>query len=126
MAKYLVQFTYEGEGLQGLVKEGGSKRREAVTKLVKSLGGRLEAYYFSFGEFDGMAIVEGRDLASHLAGTLAIGASGRVRTKTTILITPEEVDAAVKKIPSYRAPGTIHVPEIPKTPRPRKKPAAKT
>ncbi len=126
MAKYLVQFSYVGDGLQGLVKEGGTKRREAVEQLVKSLGGKLEAYYFCFGEFDGLAIVEGRDLAGHLAGTLAIGASGKARTRTTVLITPEEVDKAVERIPSYRAPGTIHVPEIPMTPRPRKRRAAKT
>jgi hypothetical protein len=40
-----------------------------------------------------------------VAGILAISASGAVKTKTTVLITPEEVDQAVKKIPSYRPPG---------------------
>jgi len=105
MAKYLVQFSYTGEGLKGLVKDGGSKRREVIEQLVKSLGGKLEAYYFAYGEYDGIAVVEGQDILNHLAGTLAINLSGVVKTKTTVLITPEEVDQAVKKIPSYRAPG---------------------
>jgi uncharacterized protein with GYD domain len=105
MAKYLVQFSYTGEGLKGLLKEGGSKRREAIEQLVKSMGGKLEAYYFAYGEYDGIAIVEGKDIVSQLAGTLAINASGAVKTKTTVLITPEEVDQAIKKIPSYRPPG---------------------
>jgi uncharacterized protein with GYD domain len=105
MAKFLVQFSYTGEGLKGLVKEGGSKRREVIQQLVKSLGGKLEAYYFAYGEYDGIAITEGVDIANNLAGILAINASGAVKTKTTVLITPEEVDQAIKKIPSYRAPG---------------------
>ncbi|MCJ7638471.1 MAG: GYD domain-containing protein [Euryarchaeota archaeon] len=105
MAKYLVQFSYTGEGLKGLLKEGGSKRREAIEQLVKSMGGKLEAYYFAYGEYDGIAIVEGKDIVNQLAGTLAINASGAVKTTTTVLITPEEVDQAIKKIPSYRPPG---------------------
>jgi uncharacterized protein with GYD domain len=105
MPKYLVQFSYTGEGLKGLLKEGGSKRREAIEKLVEIMGGKLEAYYFAYGEYDGIAIVDGRDMVNHVAGTLAINASGAVKTKTTVLITPEEVDQAVKKIPSYRPPG---------------------
>jgi len=105
MAKYLVQFAYTGEGLKGLVKEGGSKRREVIEQFVKSQGGKLEAYYFAYGEYDGIAVVEGQDILSHLAGILAINLSGVVKTKTTVLITPEEVDQAVKKIPAFRAPG---------------------
>ena len=105
MAKYLVQFSYTGEGLKGLLKEGGSKRREAIEQLVKSMGGKLEAYYFAYGEYDGIAIVEGTDIVNQLAGVLAINASGVVKTTTTVLITPEEVDQAIKKIPSYRPPG---------------------
>ena len=105
MAKYLVQFSYTGEGLKGLLKEGGSKRREAIEQLVKSMGGKLEAYYFAYGEYDGIAIVEGTDIINQLAGVLAINASGVVKTTTTVLITPEEVDQAIKKIPSYRPPG---------------------
>jgi uncharacterized protein with GYD domain len=105
MPKYLVHFSYTGEGLKGLVKEGGSKRREAIEKLIEIMGGKLEAYYFAYGEYDGIAIVDGRDMVNHVAGTLAINASGAVKTKTTVLITPEEVDQAVKKIPAYRPPG---------------------
>lgn len=105
MPKYLVQFNYTGEGSKGLLKEGGSKRREAIEQLVKSMGGKLEAYYFAYGEYDGIAIVEGTDIVNQLAGLLAINASGAVKTKTTVLLTPEEVDQAVKKIPSFRPPG---------------------
>lgn len=104
MAKYLVQFSYTDEGMKGLIKDGGSKRREVVEQLIKGLGGRVEAYYFAFGEWDGIAIVDGPE-ENMVGALLAIGASGAVKLKTTVLITPEELDKSVKKVPSYRPPG---------------------
>jgi uncharacterized protein with GYD domain len=105
MAKYLVQFSYTGEGLQGLLKEGGSKRREATQQLIESLGGKVESYYFSFGDHDGFIIVDGLDNVNAAAAALIGGASGAVETKTTVLLTPEEVDEATKLHGDYRPPG---------------------
>lgn len=105
MAKFLTQFSYTEEGVKGLIKEGGSKRREAVEQLVESLGGKLVAYYFAFGEYDGFAIVEGVDNVDVLAAALIVSASGAVKTKTTVLIDPEEIDQATKRTASYRPPG---------------------
>jgi uncharacterized protein with GYD domain len=105
MAKYMVQFSYTDEGLQGLKKEGGSKRREATRKLVESLGGTLESYYFAFGDYDGFLIVDGLNNVDMTAAALIGGASGAVKTKTTVLLTSEEVDEAVKKQGNYRPPG---------------------
>jgi len=105
MASFLVQFSYTEAGVKGLLKEGGSKRREATEQLVKSLGGKLVAYYFAFGEYDGFAIVEGVENIDVTAAALIVGASGAVKTKTTVLLTPEEVDRATKKSGTFRAPG---------------------
>lgn len=105
MAAFLVQFSYTEQGLKGLLKEGGSKRREATEQLIKSLGGKLVAYYFSFGEYDGFAIVEGVENADAAAAGLIVGASGAVKTKTTVLLTAEEIDRSAKKSGTYRAPG---------------------
>lgn len=105
MAKFLIQFSYTQEGLEGLLREGGSKREEATEQLVKSLGGKLLAYYFAFGDYDGFAIVDGLDNVEVAAAALTATASGAVKTKTTVLLTPSEVDKAVKKTPSYRPPG---------------------
>ena len=105
MASFMVQFSYTEQGLKGLVKEGGSNRREATEKLVKSLGGKLVAYYFAFGEYDGIAIVDGVDNIDAAAAALIVGASGAVKTKTTVLMTADEVDKAARKSGSYRPPG---------------------
>jgi uncharacterized protein with GYD domain len=105
MPKYLVQANYVGEGVKGLLKEGGTSRRAAAEKLVKSLGGTMEAFYYAFGETDAYIIVELPDNASAASLALTVSASGAVTIKTTVLMTPEELDAAAKKTPSYRPPG---------------------
>ncbi|MEN4101080.1 MAG: GYD domain-containing protein [Anaerolineaceae bacterium] len=105
MPKYLVQANYIGEGIKGLLKEGGTSRRAATEKAIQSLGGSMEAFYFAFGETDVFVIAEVPDNISMAAIALTVSASGVVAVKTTVLMTPEEVDKAVKKTPSYRPPG---------------------
>ena len=105
MPKYLWQANYVGEGLKGLLKEGGSSRRAVVEKIVNSMGGKLEAFYYAFGETDLYGIADMPDNVSTAAFALTIAASGAVTLKTTVLLTPEEIDNAAKKTPSYRPPG---------------------
>ena len=73
--------------------------------LVNSLGGTLEAFYFAFGKTDVYVIVDLPDNASVAAAALVVNATGTVKVKTTVLMTPEEVDAATKKVPDYSPPG---------------------
>ena len=105
MPKYLFQGSYTQEGLSGLLNEGGSKRREAAEQVVKSVGGTLEAYYFSFGDNDFYVIVDMPDNVSATATSLIVNVSGAVNIKTVALLTPEEVDEATKKSVDYRPPG---------------------
>jgi len=105
MPKYLVQANYVGEGVKGLLKEGGTSRRAVIEKLAQSLGGTVEAFYYAFGETDVFVILNMPDNVSMAAAALTVGASGTVTLKTTVLMTPEELDAAGKKSPVYRAPG---------------------
>lgn len=105
MATFLVQFKYSEQGTKGLLKEGGSKRREATEQLVKSLGGKMLAYYFTFGEYDGFSIIELDDNVAAAAAGLIVAGSGAVTTKTTVLLTTEEIDRATRKSGTYRAPG---------------------
>jgi uncharacterized protein with GYD domain len=105
MSKYLFQVNYIGEGVKGLLKEGGSSRQAATEKMVQSMGGKIESYYFCFGEHDCYVIADLPDNAAAAAVALTVSASGAVAVKTTVLITPQEMDIAAKKSPSYRPPG---------------------
>ncbi len=105
MPKYLITGSYSSDGLQGLIKEGGASRREAVRQLIHSLGGTLESFYYTFGSDDTLVIADLPDNVTATSVTLAANASGAVRITTTVLLTPEEVDEATKSTIYYRAPG---------------------
>ena len=105
MPKYLIQANYVGDGVKGLLKDGGSKRRAVVEKFFKSLGGNLEAYYYAFGDTDLYIIAEFPTHAAATACALTVTATGTVTVKTTVLLTPEDIDAAGKLKPTYSAPG---------------------
>ena len=105
MPKYLAHASYTVEGLKGLLKDGGSKRREVVEQLTKGLGGTLEAFYYAFGDDDVFAIFDLPDNVSATAASLVINAAGAAKMKLTVLLTPEEVDQATKKTVDYRPPG---------------------
>ena len=105
MPKYLLVVSYTAEGVKGLIKDGGSKRRQAAESALKSVGGRLESFYFAFGEHDAYVVIDAPDNASVAAASLAIAATGSVHTKTMVLLTPEEIDQATKKGIIYQPPG---------------------
>ncbi len=97
MPKYLMQASFTQEGIKGLAREGGSKRRQAVEEFFGSAGGKLEALYFAFGYTDVFAIADLPDNMSAAALSLAANAAGAVQVKATVLITPEEMDQAAQK-----------------------------
>lgn len=105
MAKFLIQASYTADGAKGLMKEGGSARKAQLGQILERLGGKLEAFYYAFGEWDAFAIFEAPDTATATALSMAVNASGGVKLRTTALITTEDIDQATKKSIPYRAPG---------------------
>ena len=105
MPKYLCQGSYTQDGLSGILKEGGSKRRAMVEHLVKQMGGKLEAFYFAFGSDDFHIVLDLPSNVDMTAVALVANRSGAVKSRITVLLTPEEVDQAVKKKVDFRAPG---------------------
>ena len=105
MAKYLIEASYTVEGVKGVQSAGGTSRRDAIAALAESVGGQLESFYFAFGERDVYTVVDLPDNESATAVALTVNASGAVKVRTTVLVTPEEVDAAAKRSVDYRAPG---------------------
>src|SRR6476646_1728929 len=106
MPKYLVRASYTAEGLKGLQKDKASGRKAVVTKVLERLGGKLECIYFSFGEDDVVVIFDLPDNIAAARLAIAVGASGLIRSKTTVLLTVEEADQALGAPDiGFRAPG---------------------
>ena len=105
MPKYLFRGSYTDSGAAGLLKEGGSGRTAAANELMASVGGSIEAYYWTFGEDDFIIIADLPDVEAAATASLTAGASGAVRVTTTQLLTAEQVDEIAKRSAEYRAPG---------------------
>ena len=105
MPTYLWRGSYTADGAKGLMKDGGTKRRAAVQQMVERAGGKLHAFYFAIGEADVYSIAEFPDAATAVAVSLAVNGSGAVNLQSTLLLSPEEFDAATKKSIGYRPPG---------------------
>ena len=105
MPKYLIEATYSHDGLKGLTRDKASGRSAAVKKTAESIGGKVDAIYYTFGDSDVIVIADFPDNITATALSLAVSSSGLVRTKTTPLLTVEEVDRAIGKTVQYQPPG---------------------
>ena len=105
MGKYMMRANYTQAGLAGLMKEGGTGRRRALTEAVEGVGGRMESFYYVFGDRDLLMIADLPDDASATAVSLTVGAAGALEVDITVLVEPEVIDEAVKKSVPYRLPG---------------------
>ena len=105
MPKYLFTAKYTPQGLQGLLKDGGSKRKKDLSNALKEMNGELECLYFTFGEHDVYSIVSLPDNVSAATVALKINASGAAEVKTSVLLNPADIDEAAKLDIKYRPPG---------------------
>ncbi len=105
MAKYMYRTKYTQSGLQGLLREGGTGRRAALTQTIEGMGGKLEGFYYAVGDDDLILIAEIAAEATAMAIALNIAAAGALEVSTTVLVSPETIDEAVNKSVPYRLPG---------------------
>ncbi len=106
MPKYLVIANYTSEGVKGVLATGGNARKAAVAATAEALGGSLESFYFGFGGDDAYVVLDLPDNVTAAALAMQVGASGMASTRTVVLLTPDEIDKAVKAPNAYRPPGS--------------------
>lgn len=105
MAKYLIRAKYTQAGVTGLLKEGGTSRRDALRDTIEGMGGTLNDLFYAFGDWDLFLVTELPDDETAAAVSLNISAAGALKVNITVLVTPETVDGAIRKSVPYRAPG---------------------
>lgn len=106
MPKYMIEASYTADGLKGVLAKGGSSRRDVVATMAAEMGGSLESFHFAFGDADAYVILDMPDNVSVAAAAMTVSASGAAAAKTTVLLTPEEVDEAAKQSVNYVPPGS--------------------
>ena len=96
MSHFMLRWQFTDTSAKALVGKPHD-RTGAATALVEGFGGKLHAYYFTFGEYDGLAIAEFRDHTAAAACSMAAAATGGfARFETTTLLTAKEAEAAMK------------------------------
>ncbi len=108
MALYLSRFSYSTDAMKGLLKEP-QDRSVAAREMADSLGGKLLGFWYAFGEFDGVYLMEAPDNASAAAVAMVVGASGAISdVETTVLLDMGEAQDAMRKAAAatYRPPGS--------------------
>jgi uncharacterized protein with GYD domain len=86
MAKYVIFFTLLSDSVKGMM-DRPSNRETVVSNLLSGVGGSLDAYYWMFGQYDGMAICDVPDSISAAAVSVAVsstGAFGHIETHELI------------------------------------------
>lgn len=106
MPKYLLEVNYTLDGVRGVVAKGGSARKAAGQAAAKSVGGKLDVFYFAFGGTDVFTIADLPDNAAAAALALAVTAGGGAAVRTIVLLTPEEIDSATQMTVKYSPPGS--------------------
>src|SRR5579872_5371043 len=96
MPKYLVQASYVGDGVQGLRKEGGSTRPAVLEKACASVGGKLDAFYFAFGDTDRHHDHRPAGQRHRCRSCTPRGRERQGGRQDRPLVSPEEIDAAAK------------------------------
>jgi uncharacterized protein with GYD domain len=105
MAKYLITANYTSEGMSGVRAAGAKSRVDAVSTMLEAMGGRLESFYFAFGDTDVFAIADVPDDEAAAAVAIAINSTGAVSISTTKLLSVEQVDEALRRSVDYTPPG---------------------
>lgn len=105
MPKYLISANYTSEGMEGVRATGAKSRVDAVSTMLEAMGGKLDSFYFAFGDTDVFAIADAPDDEAVAAVAIAINATGLVSTRTTKLLSVEQVDEALRRTVNYQPPG---------------------
>ena len=106
MPKYLLEANYTLQGVSGLLEKGGSARKSAAQAAIKSAGGKMDSFYFAFGGTDVFIVMDMPDNQAAAAVALTVSAAGGVTAKTTVLLTPEDIDEASSRTVKYSPPGS--------------------
>lgn len=107
MTHYLIQVAYAPEAWAAMSKNP-QDRGALIRPAVEALGGRVESFYFSFGDYDVAAIAEFPTNVDAGAFAISAVAGGAVKAfKTTPLFDPEESIEAMRRsaMTGYAPPG---------------------
>jgi uncharacterized protein with GYD domain len=102
--RYLVRADLTPEGIKNLQKQPPTALKAGVAKFVESVGGKLEFWFFDYGESTAYSVIEYPDEVAAATAQLSTNAAGFARVRIRPLLSAEDMDKAVAKMPPVRVP----------------------
>lgn len=97
MPAYLTQISYSAEGWAALVNNPHD-RTKAVKEPISKLGGKVDKFWFSFGDYDVVGVIEFPNNVNAAAIAMAFAAGGAIKSvRTTPLLSADDAIDAMKK-----------------------------
>lgn len=97
MAYFLFQWTYNDLAIKAVQADPHDRSAE-LRKAVEAFDGKLHQFFYAFGAYDGIAIVEFPNNENCAACAIALGAAGATSAlNTTVLLAAEEGYHAMRK-----------------------------
>lgn len=96
MHTYIVLMKLTDQGIK-MVKDA-PERIEASIKSLEALGGKINGFYATLGEYDYIACVDAPNEAVVMRFLLGLGAAGDVRTTTMKALAREEFEEIARKL----------------------------
>jgi uncharacterized protein with GYD domain len=110
MPSYVLRGRYDSQAVKGMMANP-EDREAAIAKVVEKAGGKLVAYYLTFGDDDWLLIIECPSNEAALSVAIVAAAGGSITgVKTTVAMTTREAMAAFKAAgqmaKSFKNPGS--------------------
>jgi uncharacterized protein with GYD domain len=102
--RYLVRAVLTAEGLKNLRKQPPTALKTGVAKFVESVGGKLEFWFFDFGNTTAYSVIDYPGEIAAATAQLSTNSSGFAHVTIRPLLSAEEMDEAVAKLPPVRVP----------------------
>jgi uncharacterized protein with GYD domain len=102
--RYLVRADLTPEGIKNLQKQPPTALKAGVAKFVESVGGKLEFWFFDYGESTAYSVIQYPDEVAAATAQLSTNAAGFARVRIRPLLSAEDMDKAVAKMPPVRVP----------------------
>jgi uncharacterized protein with GYD domain len=105
MPLYLGRFKYSAEAIKAMIDDP-QDRSAAATQAAESLGCKLVGMWWSFGDRDGVFLIEAPDNVAVVALSMAVGATGQISTEAIPLLDMNEAQDAMRRAAgaSFRPP----------------------
>ena len=107
MAKFYMMAKYTPEALKGFLSSPSDDRKQAVDKLVESIGGKVLSFDIVRGPYDIITSVEVSDFAAVAGAKIAVQSSGMVSDAIILeaIDMTEIVTQASTALGNYTKPG---------------------